>query len=226
MNYQKIHDRIINLAKIRVISIMAEKHHIIPKCMGGTNDVNNIVKLTPKEHFIIHKLLCEIYPDNIKLHYALWRMMNPQTKNHKRSYNISANEYNRRREIHQEEIRKLGLSNKGRITSIETKQKLQEVRKLQIITNETKQKISNSLIGKLKSPMTDEIKQKISNSLIGKNKGNPKPIRTEAHRKNLSISLKNRPVISCPHCTCSSISKSNMIRYHFENCKNAIKLNK
>ena len=61
MNYQKIHDQIINLAKIRVISIITEKHHIIPKCMGGTNDVANIVKLTPKEHFIIHKLLCEIY---------------------------------------------------------------------------------------------------------------------------------------------------------------------
>lgn len=223
MNYQKIHDQIINLAKIRVISIITEKHHIIPKCMGGTNDVANIVKLTPKEHFIIHKLLCEIYPDNIKLHYALWRMMNPQTKNHKRSYNISANEYNRRRAIHREEIRKLGLANKGRITSSDTKQKLREIRKHQIITNETKQKISNTLKGKLKDPMTSETKQKISNALKGKHKGKPKPIRTETHRKNLSISLKNRPVISCPHCAICSISKSNMIRYHFDNCKNTIK---
>lgn len=34
-----------------------EKHHIIPRCMGGTNDKSNIVKLTAREHFICHMLL-------------------------------------------------------------------------------------------------------------------------------------------------------------------------
>jgi len=31
-----------------------EKHHIIPKSFGGSNKQNNLVRLTPKEHFIAH----------------------------------------------------------------------------------------------------------------------------------------------------------------------------
>ena len=37
--------------------IHLEKHHIIPKSLGGTNDKYNIVSLTPREHFICHILL-------------------------------------------------------------------------------------------------------------------------------------------------------------------------
>lgn len=34
-----------------------ESHHIIPKSMGGTNDLFNLVLLTAREHFIVHCLL-------------------------------------------------------------------------------------------------------------------------------------------------------------------------
>lgn len=37
-------------------TIYYESHHIIPKCMGGTNQV----LLTGKEHFICHLLLCKM----------------------------------------------------------------------------------------------------------------------------------------------------------------------
>lgn len=33
------------------------KHHIIPKSMGGNNDSDNLVYLTPREHYIAHLLL-------------------------------------------------------------------------------------------------------------------------------------------------------------------------
>lgn len=51
-----------------------ECHHIIPKCMGGTDDLSNLVYLTPKEHFICHRLLYEMYPKNYKLLSALIKM--------------------------------------------------------------------------------------------------------------------------------------------------------
>jgi hypothetical protein len=120
MNYQKIHDAIIERAKTRKLEDYKERHHIIPRCMGGTNTPENLVDLTAREHFIIHKLLCEIYPAETKLHYALWRMMHLQTKNHERSYNISNREYNIRKQIHKEYIKQLGLSNKGKKHSQET----------------------------------------------------------------------------------------------------------
>lgn len=219
MNYQKIHDSIIERVKTRTLTGYKERHHIIPKCMHGTNDKENLVNLTAREHYIVHKLLCEIYPDNDKLHYALWRMMNPQNKNHGRSYNISSLEYHTRRKIHQEKIRNIGLSNKGRIVPEIQKEKIRAARKLQVITEETKKKISNTLTGKKKPTRTEEHRKNLQKSLLGKNKGKKKPPRTEEHCRNLSLALKMRPEIICPFCNLIGKSKSNMNRYHFDNCK-------
>lgn len=38
-----------------------ERHHIVPKSMGGSNDPSNLVYLTAREHFIAHWLLWKIY---------------------------------------------------------------------------------------------------------------------------------------------------------------------
>jgi hypothetical protein len=37
-----------------------EKHHIIPKSIGGSNQKTNIVCLTAREHYICHRLLVKI----------------------------------------------------------------------------------------------------------------------------------------------------------------------
>ncbi len=76
MNYKKIHDSIILRAISRKLDSYTEKHHIIPKCLGGDNSKNNLVKLTAKEHYVIHRLLVRIYPENYKLVFAFWRMCN------------------------------------------------------------------------------------------------------------------------------------------------------
>ena len=74
MNYQKVYNQIIERAQRRQLKGYNEKHHIIPKCIGGTNNKDNIVKLTAREHFLCHLLLVEIYPNEPKLKYALWLM--------------------------------------------------------------------------------------------------------------------------------------------------------
>lgn len=76
MNYQKIYNQLIERAKTRVLEGYKERHHIIPKCLGGSNDPTNLVELTAREHFLSHQLLCEIYPKKDKLKYALWYMAN------------------------------------------------------------------------------------------------------------------------------------------------------
>jgi len=40
--------------------VIYDSHHIIPKCMGGSNDKSNKVLLTPREHFIVHRLLTKM----------------------------------------------------------------------------------------------------------------------------------------------------------------------
>lgn len=52
-----------------------EEHHIIPRCMGGTDEKENLVLLTIKEHFRAHVLLSNMYPSNGKLALACTRML-------------------------------------------------------------------------------------------------------------------------------------------------------
>jgi hypothetical protein len=82
MDYKKVHDSLIERAKTRIIEGYAETHHIIPRCLGGTDDVSNLVKLTPEEHYLVHQLLIRIYPDNPKLIKAAVMMipMRPSNK--------------------------------------------------------------------------------------------------------------------------------------------------
>lgn len=92
MNYQKIYNQIIERAKSldrkkTRTGVYYESHHIIPKCLGGNNDKDNLVLLTAREHFICHRLLCEMYPDNKKIWYAMDGML---IVNRNRSYNISS----------------------------------------------------------------------------------------------------------------------------------------
>jgi hypothetical protein len=52
-----------------------EIHHIVPKCIGGCDSDFNLVKLTYREHFIAHKLLCKVFPDDVGINYSLLCML-------------------------------------------------------------------------------------------------------------------------------------------------------
>lgn len=70
-----------------------ERHHIVPKCVGGTNDEENLVDLFAREHFIAHKMLAEENPNEEGLLYAWW-CMSIQTNEHtKERYQLTAEEY-------------------------------------------------------------------------------------------------------------------------------------
>jgi hypothetical protein len=110
MNYQLIHDSIIDKAKTRVLpkETYTERHHIKPRCMGGTDDKSNLVDLTAKEHFIVHKLLVEIHPDVDGLVLAYYLFVNGVNKmNHKGEiyYKVGAREYERVKGMWSEKMR-------------------------------------------------------------------------------------------------------------------------
>lgn len=94
MNYKTTYYKIIENAKKetelgnRQVGYF-EKHHILPKSLGGSNEENNLVKLTAREHFICHWLLVKMYDkgsnERYKMLCALWRMNNsgaPAQKEH------------------------------------------------------------------------------------------------------------------------------------------------
>lgn len=55
--YKKHYDLLIEKSKNRFLKGKIEKHHILPKSLGGDNSPENIARLTPREHFIAHLLL-------------------------------------------------------------------------------------------------------------------------------------------------------------------------
>ena len=81
MDYTKVYKSLIQKRQnIPIIKgeIYSERHHIIPKSMGGTNRKENIVRLTAREHYIAHWLLFRIYR-NKQMTYA-FRVMNQTIK--------------------------------------------------------------------------------------------------------------------------------------------------
>ena len=177
MNYERIYAQIIERAKSenrrKKEGIYYEAHHIIPRCLGGEGKTNNhlhpnIVLLTAKEHYICHRLLCKIYPDNKKLVYAFWRMINSSGGNTKR-YILSSNKFKKLKE----EI-KLNLT--GRIFSIETRKKMSEANKNRPpISEETRKKFSDNSKGSLNPGSRPEViakrvatmNKKIANGIYG-----------------------------------------------------------
>lgn len=76
MDYQRHYDNLIQTRENRILTEgeYYEKHHIIPKCLGGTNDITNLVVLTAREHYIAHWLLAKIHSTIPGLYFAFYQM--------------------------------------------------------------------------------------------------------------------------------------------------------
>lgn len=62
MNYKRIYKQIIEKRKLEEPKdTYTENHHIVPRSLGGSDDKDNLVKLTAREHFICHYLLAKMY---------------------------------------------------------------------------------------------------------------------------------------------------------------------
>lgn len=74
--YTKWYYTIVKNAQTRVLSGYVEKHHIIPKSLGGSNLANNIARLTQREHFVCHQILIRMLAgdDRYKMVHAAWRL--------------------------------------------------------------------------------------------------------------------------------------------------------
>ena len=79
MNYENIYNALVEKAKIRGLDKSQhegyfEIHHILPVSMGGSNDKENLVMFTGREHFIAHMLLWKAFPEEVSLMRAAFLM--------------------------------------------------------------------------------------------------------------------------------------------------------
>lgn len=67
MNYRRIYFSLIRKRKNTLLNgCYFERHHIIPKSLGGSDDKKNIVHLLAREHYIAHLLLARMFSNKIK----------------------------------------------------------------------------------------------------------------------------------------------------------------
>jgi 5-methylcytosine-specific restriction endonuclease McrA len=207
MYYEKIYNQIIERARVRVLKEYKERHHIIPKCLGGSNNKENLVNLTAKEHYICHKLLCKIYPDNNKLKFALWAMCNLKSNLHNRNYIISASEYSYIREL--VSVAKKGKNSRPNkyIPSEETRRKLSECNIGRVPWNK-------GMLGYRKGiSKSEEHKKKISDANTGYK-------HSDDAKQKMSITRKGviRDKKECPYCN-RLLDPGNFAQFHGNKCK-------
>jgi hypothetical protein len=160
MNYKKHYDLLINSRKDRLLekNMYYEKHHIVPKSMGGTNKKENTFFLTAKEHFIAHLLLWKIH-NNKQMAFAYYALAYMG-----RGYKIKSSKTYEdcklaRRSYIVENNKKFHT---GKKLSKKLKSDISKRFKNMIRTKEHCNNISKSLKGK---PKTETHKKKLSKSL-------------------------------------------------------------
>ncbi|SRR5258706_9141728 len=188
-----------------------EKHHVLPKCMGGTNDFWNVVNLTFREHFLAHWLLikCTSAKVNSKLLMA-FSLMRKTDACGKRV--LSSWQYEKVRKIrlgtaYSPEMRarmsagsigkkisevtrlKLSTARKGIKKSEETKKRMSEAQKGHVVSEETKRRIS---LAKKGHKISEEHKLKLKSSWKGKNHTTEARAKISAANKGRVVDYKTR----------------------------------
>lgn len=167
--YTKLYFRIITGQEKLKPGEYLEKHHIIPKSLGGLNG-DNIVSLSARRHFICHYLLTKmVSTDNekIKMLHA-FMCMNITKSSMKRYLPHSANLYESAKKKISILKRGKPSPNKGIKFSDTARKNIAEARRksaLIPISAETRKKISLANKGKVR---TNTTKEKISQALLGK----------------------------------------------------------
>jgi hypothetical protein len=144
--YSRWYFSIIQTARDRVTSGYVEKHHIIPKCLGGGDTKENIVRLYPKEHYICHLLLIRMTEGTAKskMSFAvnMFARKNPQ---HQRIV-LNSRQYSYVKKIFSAEM---SILHKGKTVSPETIAKQKSTRKLNNKKRSVESKKKTSLASKI-----------------------------------------------------------------------------
>jgi hypothetical protein len=204
--YKKWYDSIIANAVVRTTTFSySENHHIIPRSLGGTDDISNIVNLSAREHFICHVLLTKFTTGNnkYKMLYAANMMSQIATdyqkrfKPNSRLYEIIKKEFGQMhsirltgRKLTDEHKAKIAEAGRGRTNSQETVEKRRISCTGKKRTPEQKERMRQAQLNRKQKTIEEKlvISEKISKARKGKSTG-PK---SEETKQKLSNALKGK----------------------------------
>lgn len=191
--YTKVYYLIVNRAINRTLNNYKERHHIIPKSLGGSNEATNIVELTPKEHFVCHLLLTKmtVGDHRRKMSYALWLMSNLKNQNQEHRHVPSGKMYDIIRSKHAKIVAESLRGKKKNYSSFAGKKHSSETIKLQ---REIKLGKKNPNYGVKQKPEWNKKKSEAQKGI-------------------------SKPPITCEHCGKTVGGHGNYFRWHGDKCR-------
>lgn len=181
--------------------------------MGGSNRKFNIVKLLPREHFLVHWLLIKCAAnksDEHKMKSALYRMMGASKRVNRHVWSKWNYEIARNHLVEVNKVVNSGIDNPmfGRNHSQEAKDKISKGNTGLKRSKEHKEKVSIGNKGKI---VKQETRDKIRKARLGIVFSNETIIKMkEGHAKTLRH--------SCSYCGIVT-TKGNISRWHGDKCK-------
>ena len=220
--YTRWYFNIINAAKARKINTgYTERHHIVPRSLDGTDDTDNLVDLTAKEHFICHWLLFRmtVGANKSKMANAWYRMCQRnqyQIRYFSRNYSLARKAFSDNNPFKQESV--VAIVRNRMITNNPMKDP------------EIARKVSLALTGKYigeDNPFygckhnVDTLNRMSGSNHYSKKPGYKFPTEQAIEKRRATIAKNNRPrdlkLVICPHCGVAG-KGGNMTRYHFDRC--------
>jgi hypothetical protein len=184
VNYALHYYRLMDRARSRQVpSGYVERHHEMPRCLGGSDEKDNRVMLTAAEHYVSHLLLVRMHPGNPDLTWAAINMASGAGTSHP---GRSANK------LYAWLRREHAAARRGK-------------KRAPFFTAEARAKMSAERRGKKLKPWTKEARARVSEERRGKKRGPQSPehiaLRVAAHlgakrsleaRANMSAARKGK----------------------------------
>lgn len=212
MDYKKHYDLLIEKhgSKVKPKEIYTERHHIVPRCLGGTDNSENLVFLTARAHYVAHQLLVKLNPGHRKLAFAALTMtVTPHGhRNNNRSYAWIRNRFAESQRGEANVVHRPDVKLKLRSPKSEAhKEKLRKPK-----SEEHVQKMREARLGKKLSP---EHVKAIADAVRA---NHPMKGRVQSEKARKLISEANKVKVTCSICG-GLFVKSVISKYHNERCK-------
>ena len=241
--YTKWYNQITERARCRIIDTYTETHHIKPRSLGGSDDIDNLVELTAREHFICHWLLVKMTTgeDHYKMLNAL-RMMRAEKHGQQRYetaltsrvYENIKQEYAR---LQSEKIRGENNPMWGKTHTEQARRMISEKNTGKTLTKEQIARQVAAQTGRKRAPFSEEWRAKMSESKRGEKNNRygvevseetRQKIREKAQGRKQSeetirkkadaIRGRAKPKLLCPHCQ-QMIAVNTFPRWHGPHCR-------
>lgn len=140
----------------------AEVHHIVPRSLGGSNDADNLIRLTARQHFIAHWMLARAIGGSAARAFFMMSNFGKYGQVNSTTYAIARQEYAEQVSQQLKQYPNVPLFTESH------REKLRQAKLGRSLREDTKQKLRVAMLGQKRGP---EFSAKVSEAKRGRGNG-------------------------------------------------------